>query len=51
MILVDDAASGLKQRLLNAGIITKMTAIYIIAVLIPSVSMAVYSYRESVRLT
>lgn len=41
----------LKLRILDAGIITKMTAVYILAVLVPSVSMAVYSYRESVRLT
>jgi sensor histidine kinase YesM len=40
-----------KHRIVDAGIITKMTAVYILAVLVPSLSMAIYSYRESLRLT
>lgn len=41
----------IRNALLNTRIITKMTAIYVLAILIPSVLMAVYGYRESVRLT
>lgn len=44
-------AGKLKGAILNAGVVKKMTAIYVLAILIPSISMAVYGYRESVRLT